>query len=467
MQGSTTSTSSTNTFRSWGRLFKETAMAWYKDGALRLSAALAYYSVFSIAPLVIITISLAGIFLGDEAARGEVYKAMAGYVGSQAAEGVQGMVESASKPGTGVVATVVGFSALLIGASGVLGQLKDALNTIWEVEVKEGAGLTFFLRSKFLNFGMVLVIGFLLLVSLLASSFLATVNQAITRFWELPAGVWTALAALSSIAMATLLFAMLFKFLPDAKIRWRDVWMGAAITAVLFELGKIGLGWYLGRESTADAYGAAGSIVLLLLWIYYASCILLFGAEWTQAYATAGGHVIEPAPQARRVVVQTIVTESVPDRIAEAPAPPVFKTEPYPSHSERQEGHHAPRGTGSIFSHRLLEPVLKYLEGRGLLLSIEAKEALGQAATMLILAAFSCVTLVIAWSLLATALVGLLMSQLGWSWVGAVSATGGGHLVLTVVVGLMVWLKAVKGTWFKETFNELRKDRLWLRGKAH
>lgn len=176
-----------------------------------------------------------------------------------------------------------------MGASGVLGQLKDALNTIWDVEIKKGAGWGFFIRSSFLNFGMVLVIGLLLLVSLLASSFLATLSKRMENVMELPAWVWTILTSVISLAMATTLFAFLFKFLPDVRIRWRDVWIGSLMTAVLFELGKFALAWYLGRESTADAYGSAGSVVLLLLWVYYASCILLFGAEFTQAYACGGG----------------------------------------------------------------------------------------------------------------------------------------------------------------------------------
>lgn len=447
--------------KSWFHLFKDTFNAWSEDNALRLSAALAYYSIFSIAPLLIITLAIAGLVLDDEAATGQLYDAMKGYVGGQAAAGVQEMVQSASKPKAGAVATVVGAFTLLLGASGVLGQLKDALNTIWEVKVKKGAGVAFFIRSKFLNFGMVLVIGLLLLTSLVLSSFLATLNQSVEHVVHMPAWIWTVITSLVSLGVAGMLFAMLFKFLPDARIQWRDVWTGALITALFFEIGKFALGWYLGRESTADAYGSAGSVVLLLLWVYYASCILLFGAEFTQVYAAARGRVIEPSANA-----QLVSEES-----ASAPKHPAAGTttvdEDGETWSPQPRAHRQREQLNPVFSHRLFDPVLKYLEGRGLLLSIEAKEALGQATSILILAAVCGVTLFVAWSLLALALVGVLTSYLDWFWVKAVAITGGAHLLGSAAVGLIIWKKVTSGTWFAHTFNELRKDRLWLRGTPH
>ena len=449
----------------WFHLFRDTFRGWSEDKALRLSAALAYYSVFSIAPLLVITIAIAGLVLDDEAATGQIYDAMKGYVGAQAAAGVQAMVESAAKPRSGVIATVVGAATLLLGASGVLGQLKDALNTIWEVEVKKGVGLRFLIRSKFLNFGMVLVIGLLLLTSLLLSSLLAALNQSMEQVLELPAWVWTTLASVVSLGVVATLFAMLFKFLPDATIRWRDVWIGAILTAVLFELGKFALGWYLGRQSTADAYGSAGSVVLLILWVYYASCILLFGAEFTQVYAAASGHVIRPSAYAR------IAPEAaLKDEKTTAVAPPTGATtvdEEGETWTPQARAHRQRERVNPVFSHRLFDPVLKYLEGRGMLLSIEAKEALGQSAAILILAAVACVTMFVAWSLLAIALVGVLTSYLEWFWVKAVAVTGGAHLLASVVVGLIIWRRVIKGAWFAETFKELRKDRLWLRGTPH
>lgn len=451
--------------RGWLKLFRDAFRGWSEDKALRLSAALAYYSVFSIAPLLVITIAIAGLVLDDEAATGKVYDAMKGYVGGQAAAGVQAMVESASKPKSGIIATVVGTVTLLLGASGVLGQLKDALNTIWEVEVKKGIGMTFFIRSKFLNFGMVLVIGLLLLVSLLLSSFLSSLNQSFEQILTLPAWVWTILASLVSLSVVATLFAMLFKFLPDASIRWRDVWIGALITALLFELGKFALGWYLGRESTADAYGSAGSVVLLILWVYYASCILLFGAEFTQVYAAATGHVIKPSPFAQ---VAPDASLKVEKNMAVSPQFGATSVdEEGETWTPQARAHRQREKVNPVFSHRLFDPVLKYLEGRGMLLSIEAKEALGQSATILILAAIACVTLFVAWSLLAISLVGLLANYFDWSWVNAVAVTGGAHLLAAIVVALLIWRRVVKGAWFAETFKELKKDRIWLRGTPH
>jgi uncharacterized membrane protein YqjE len=280
-----------------------------------------------------------------------------------------------------------------------------------------------------------------------------------------------------SMGVAATLFALLFKFLPDARIRWRDVWIGALMTAVLFEVGKFALGWYLGRESTANAYGSAGSIVLLLLWVYYASCILLFGAEFTQVYASSRGRLIQPVPEARRVKEIKVITDenegpSVGQPHAGIPAAAAQRMEeevPVPAPADRPPMVTAPAHEegGSLFSHRLLDPVLKYLEGRGLLLSIEAKEAVSQIAFLLIVAAVCCVTLFVAWSMLATALVGLLVSSFGWSWIKAVAIAGGVHALVTLGGVLLIWRRARSGTWFKETFNELKKDRLWLRGKPH
>ena len=433
--------------------------AWSEDKALRLSAALAYYSVFSIAPLLVITIGIAGLFLSDEAATGQLFEAMKGYVGAQAAAGVQAMVESASKPKAGMLATVLGGITLLLGASGVLGQLKDALNTIWEVEVKKGEGWKFFIRSKFLNFGMVLVIGLLLLISLVLSSCLASLNQSMEHVLAVPAIVWTVLTTLVSAALVTTLFAMLFKFLPDAKIRWQDVWIGALITGILFEIGKTALGWYLGRESTADAYGPAASVVLLILWVYYATCILLFGAEFTQVYAASTGRAIEPGAHARLVNRGEGSSNKAASPLV---TPPVGKEEDLPLQGAAVPG--LSRPDSPVFSHRLLRPLLKYLEGRGLLLSIEAKEAVAQAAMLLILAVVCCVTLFVAWILLATALVGVLTNSLGWHWMKAAAVTGAIHLVGTALAGALIWWRATRGAWFADTLNELKKDRLWLRG---
>ncbi|HEY1048754.1 MAG TPA: YihY/virulence factor BrkB family protein [Prosthecobacter sp.] len=278
----------------WMELLKRSVNAWMADKALRLSAALAYYSVFSIAPLLVLCIAAAGMVLGDDAVAGRVHAQMKIYIGSPAAAALESMVKSAARPTESMVATFTGFAALLLGASGVFGALKDALNTIWEVKPKDSTGVMAFAREKFLNFGMVLVIGFLLLVSLVLSTAIASLHEDLEVLVQLPPILWTGVSSVLSMAMATTLFAWIFKVLPDVSTRWKDVWVGAFITAMLFEVGKAGLSWYLGRESTVNAYGAAGSVVLLLLWVYYASCILLFGAEFTKEYAHSRGRILVP-----------------------------------------------------------------------------------------------------------------------------------------------------------------------------
>jgi membrane protein len=302
------------------KLLKGTFDDWMEDKALRLSAALAYYSIFSIAPLLVIAISVAGLVLGDEAVRGQLYGQLKGYVGAQAAESVQSMVQSASKPAEGWIGAAVGFATLMLGASGVFGQLKDALNTIWEVKAKGGAGLWGFLRERLLNFGMVLVIGFLLLTSLLLTTALAALSGYFEALIGMPAFLGAILGFALSLGMVTTLFAFIFKVLPDVRIEWRSVWIGAVVTGLLFEVGKFGLSFYLGRESTASSFGAAGSVVLVLLWVYYASCILLFGAEFTQVYARESGHEIKSAAGAEAVTEESRAQQG----LAQTVAPPAI-----------------------------------------------------------------------------------------------------------------------------------------------
>jgi len=286
-------------------LLRQTATEWMEDGALRLSAALAYYSVFSIAPLLIISISIAGLVLGTEAVRGQLHEQLSGYIGQQASLGVQSLVQGASKPAQSWMGAVTGFVVLLLGASSVFAQLKDALNIIWDVKVTKKVGVAAFIRARLLSFGIVLGLGFLLLVSLLLSTAIAAMNKYLNHYLGMPAEVWTVLASVVSMGLLAVLFATIFKTLPDVHVHWREVWVGAAATAVLFEVGKYGLGSYLGRESTASTYGAAASVVLLLLWVYYASCILLFGAEFTQVYARSSGRSVKPVPHAELVTEES------------------------------------------------------------------------------------------------------------------------------------------------------------------
>jgi membrane protein len=306
-------------FKSAGALLKETASEWLEDNALRLSAALAYYSTFSIAPLIIIALAIAGWVFGREAANGLLDQQLYSLLGGAAAEGVKGMLQSASKPSSSAMAGVLGVLTLFLGASGVFGQLKDALNTIWEVRQKKGPAVKRFFRERLLSFGMVLVIGFLLLVSLLLSAAISGLAGYLGS--SLPAPLLTGLSSIVSFGVITVLFAAIFKLLPDVKIQWREVWMGAVVTALLFEIGKFLLALYLGRQSTSSAYGAATAVVLVLLWVYYASLILFFGAEFTQVYAKKRGERIEPAENAEPVTAEARAQQGLGKRESAAPIP--------------------------------------------------------------------------------------------------------------------------------------------------
>lgn len=273
-------------------LLKQTFTEWNEDKAPQLSAALAYYTIFSIAPLLVIAIAVAGLVLGPQAVQDKLIGQIQGVVGHDSAVFIQNMVQSASKPSHGILATIIGLVTLLGGAAGVFGQMKAALNTIWNVTPPKVAGIQgilLSLKNQFLSFGMVLGIGFLLMVSLLLSAALSALSQFLSGPNTTLAGVWEIVDIIVSFGVITVLFAAIYRVLPDAKIAWRDVWLGAAITALLFTVGKYLLGLYLGRSTASSTFGAAGSLVVLLLWIYYSSQILFFGAEFTQVYANTHG----------------------------------------------------------------------------------------------------------------------------------------------------------------------------------
>ncbi len=285
--------------RGWD-LIKETADEWSQDRAPRLGAALAYYTVFSIVPLLVIIIAVIGLVFGQEAAESYILGQIAALIGPQTAATIKDMLERAQQPSTGVMATVVAVVTLLVGASAVFGQLQDALNTIWEVEPKPGRGLLGLLRDRFISLLAVLGTGFLLLVSLVLSAALAAVGRWFEAWLPVPEVVLHALNFALSFAVITMLFAMMFKMLPDARIAWGDVWIGAAMTALLFTIGKFLIGLYLGKSNIASAYGAAGSLVVILVWVYYSAQIFLFGAEFTAVYANRLGSRIAPAEGAVR-----------------------------------------------------------------------------------------------------------------------------------------------------------------------
>jgi len=284
-------------------LLKQTFSEWLEDKVPQLGAALAYYTVFSLAPLVLLLLAIVGfLFRNDPAgAWQKVTEQMSYFLDKSAIDVVQGIAQKASQPNKGVVATSIGILLALFGASGVFGQLQDALNTIWGVKAKPGVGIMGFIRSRFLSFAMVAGVCFLLLVSLVLESLLKSLSHYVQAM--LPGGIVIALVVYSifDLAVVVLLFACIFKFLPDVKIQWRDVWIGAVMTAIFFAIGKWALGLYLGSGTAASAYGAASSLITLLLWIYYSSQILLFGAEFTQVYAARAGRAFVPDKYAERL----------------------------------------------------------------------------------------------------------------------------------------------------------------------
>jgi membrane protein len=267
---------------------KTAAFDWMEDRAAQLGAALAFYSVLSLAPLLVIAVSVAGFVFGQEAARGELDTQIEGMVGPQGATAVEDIIENANQPAKGTLAAVLSVVMLIVGATGVFGQLQTAMNTIWEVEPKK-SGIWGMVRQRFLSFSLVLGVGFLLLISLVLSALIAGMSETLAGYWPNLEPLWHLLNAVVSFIVVMLLFAMIFKFLPDTHVAWRDVWIGAAITAVLFTIGKLLIGLYLGKSSVGSAYGAAGSLVVLLVWIYYSAQIVFFGAEITQVWARRHG----------------------------------------------------------------------------------------------------------------------------------------------------------------------------------
>ena len=268
---------------------KEAAENWSDHKDSRQGAALAYYSVFSIGPLIVIAIAIAGFVFGREAVTGQVALSIKDMLGDTGAKAVQAMLVDASRPKEGLLATSLGIGALLFAAIGVVVQLKDALNIVWEIKETPGSGLWYYIRSYVLSFAGVLSVGFLLLVSLLVTTALAAMGKYAAPYIQ--EWVFHLISILVSFCVITLLFAMMFKWLPDATIDWYDVWLGAVITAALFEIGKSAIGFYIGKQGLESTYGAAASIVVVLIWVYYSSQIILMGAEVTHAFAKHKGSI--------------------------------------------------------------------------------------------------------------------------------------------------------------------------------
>jgi len=282
--------------------------AWSADYASSMGAALAYYALFSIAPLLLIVIGVAGFFFGAQAARGELFQQIAGLIGPDAAHAVEGLVANARKPESGVLAMVTGTVLLVMGASTVFGELQNALDRIWRApQQAQAKGWWNLIRTRIASFGMILAIAFLLMVSLVVSA----VVSALATGWGLHAIDWAL-----SFALMTVLFAAIYKVIPRVRIAWRDVWVGAAVTAALFAIGKVAIGLYIGKSSVASAFGAAGSLVVLMVWVYYSSQVFLLGAEFTRLYAEEHGSRAAAGPGrfAPRIRVQEAANTPIGQR---------------------------------------------------------------------------------------------------------------------------------------------------------
>jgi membrane protein len=273
--------------RMWWAVAKEAMANWSGHNDARQGAALAYYSVFSIGPIILIATAVAGLFFGREAVTGQVMSTLNGMLGETGAKAVEAMLAGASRPTAGIVATIFGVGALLFAAIGVVVQLKDALNIVWEVEESKESGVWHFARNYVLSFAAVLALGFLLLVSLLVTAGLAAAGKFVSPY--LPERILHVASILVSFAVISFLFTMMFKWLPDVSVSWSDVWLGGVLTAFFFELGKAAIGLYIGKQGLESTYGAAASIVVVLIWVYYTSQIILMGAEITHAYSKRHG----------------------------------------------------------------------------------------------------------------------------------------------------------------------------------
>jgi membrane protein len=297
--------------RAFWALLSEAFNEWVEDKAPRLGAALAYYAAFSIAPLLILLVALVGFFFKEDTFP-QVQTQIAALAGDNAAEAIVAIIRGVKSSGGGGTATILSVVTLIIGATGMFGQLQDAMNTIWEVTPKPRRIWTDVLRSRLLSFALVLAIGALLLASVFLSAFLAAASRYFQHMYPMTGPIWPLVDFGISFAITTMLFAAIFNILPDVYIAWRDVWLGAAVTAVLFAIGKIAIGLYLGRSSFASAYGAAGSFLVMLAWMYYSSQILFFGAEFTKVYTIRLGHRFSPARGARFLTDAMRIHQGIP-----------------------------------------------------------------------------------------------------------------------------------------------------------
>lgn len=304
------------------KLLKETVDEWLDDNASSRAAAVAFYTLISLAPLLLIVVAISGFVFGEQAANGELYNQMRGMMGDESAKMIQATIENARENmKAGFIASIVNVGVLLFGATGVFAELQDALNSMWGVAAKKDektkTTILNYLRKRLLSFAMVLVIAFLLLVSLVVSAVIASLTGALDGVVPGFSWVWQPVNLAISFCATTVLFAMMYKVLPDAMVRWRDTLIGASVTSLLFTVGKLGIGLYLGNASFSSTYGAAGAIVVAVVWVYYSAQILFFGAEFTQVYAKHKGVAITPDEHAEQVeVVRKAVKQNTAEGIA-------------------------------------------------------------------------------------------------------------------------------------------------------
>jgi membrane protein len=277
-------------------VLKRALVGWWGDNVPRMGAALAYYTLFSLAPILIVAIAIAGLAFGREAVRGEIVGQIDGLVGHQGAQAVQGMLEGAARPSSSIPATIIGIVTFFLGATGAFLELQTDLDAIWRVKPKQsGSFLQALVKQRLISFGLVLAFAFLLLTSLVVSAALAALHTYMGNAFPGVAVLWEALDVLVSLAVITALFAMIYKVLPDVKLAWRDVWVGGLVTAGLFTIGKFLIGLYIGTSALSSTYGAAGSVIVVLVWVYYSSQIILLGAEFTREYVKRFGR--KPPPE--------------------------------------------------------------------------------------------------------------------------------------------------------------------------
>ena len=295
-------------------LLQETVKEWNQDKASRLAAALAYYTMFSLAPLLVIVIAIAGFFFDQAAVREQLTQQIQSLVGSDGAAFAQTALDNANRPGenTSLIASLISIVLLLVGATGVFGQLQESLNVVWNVQANPSNAAKGFIRKRLLSFAMLLTIGFLLMVSLVLSTVLAALSTYLNNLLPGADVLWQLLNIALSLAIITVMFALLYKYVPDVRIDWNDVWIGSFITALLFTIGKSLLGIYLGNSGFSSTYGAAGSVIIILAWVYYSAQILFFGAEFTQVYARRYGSRIRPDQHAIPITPQARAQQGMP-----------------------------------------------------------------------------------------------------------------------------------------------------------